>query len=139
MADKCHATSRATRVLYTTAHVRLARARACTTVVLLFYTTCIRLHLEYACQLWDPYTSKSWLSLEAVQKFASKVCLKMWDLDYNTMLQLLNLPPLSVRREYLKLTAMYMAIHTTLPYLPTIPNFPGIYRNLGVTPDIPGI
>ena len=51
--------------------------------------------------------SKSWLSLEAVQKFACKVCLKMWDLDYNTMLQLLNLPPLSVRREYLKLTAMY--------------------------------
>ena len=73
----------------------------------------------YACQLWDPYTSKSWLSLEAVQKFACKVCLKMWDLDYNTMLQLLNLPPLSVRREYLKITAMYtiifkMAIHTTL-------------------------
>ena len=75
--------------------------------LLLFYTTCIRPHLEYACQLWDPYTSKNWLSLEAVQKFACKVCLKMWDLDYNTMLQLLNLPPLSVRREYLKLTAMY--------------------------------
>ena len=80
---------------------------ATTNTLLLFYTTCIRPHLEYACQLWDPYTSKSWLSLEAVQKFACKVCLKMWDLDYNTMLQLLNLPPLSVRREYLKLTAMY--------------------------------
>ena len=78
-----------------------------TNTLLLFYTTCIRPHLEYACQLWDPYTSKNWLSLEAVQKFACKVCLKMWDLDYNTMLQLLNLPPLSVRREYLKLTAMY--------------------------------
>ena len=41
------------------------------------------------------------------RKNACKVCLKMWDLDYNTMLQLLNLSPLSVRREYLKLTAMY--------------------------------
>ncbi len=30
--------------------------------------------------------------------------------DYN-MLQLLNLPPLSVRREYLKLTAMYNIVN----------------------------
>ena len=46
-------------------------------------------------------------SLEAVQKFACKVCLKQWDLDYDSMLQLLNLPRLSVRRKYLKLTTMY--------------------------------
>ena len=30
MADRCHATLRATRVLYSTAHVSLARARVCT-------------------------------------------------------------------------------------------------------------
>ena len=30
------------------------------------------------------------------------------------MLQLLNLPPLSVRREYLKLTAMYNILNGTL-------------------------
>ena len=89
-----------------------------TNTLLLFYTTCIRPHLEYACQLWDPYTSKSWLSLEAVQKFACKVCLKMWDLDYNNMLQLLNLPPLSVRREYLKLTAIYVQYSKWLFILP---------------------
>ena len=89
-----------------------------TNTLLLFYTTCIRPHLEYACQLWDPYTSKNWLSLEAVQKFACKVCLKMWDLDYNTMLQLLNLPPLSVRREYLKLTAMYNILNGYIFILP---------------------
>ena len=48
-------------------------------------------------------------SLETVQKFACKlVCLKQWDLDYAiNMLQLLNLPRLSVRRKYLKLTTMY--------------------------------
>ena len=39
-------------------------------------------------------------SLEAV---ACKVCLKQWDLDYESMLQLLDLPYLSVRRKYLKL------------------------------------
>ena len=34
------------------------------------YVTCIRPHLEYACQLWDPYTSESINILEGVQKFA---------------------------------------------------------------------
>ena len=46
-------------------------------------------------------------SLEAVQKFDCKVCLKQWDLNYDSMLQLLNLPHLSVRHKYLKLTTMY--------------------------------
>ena len=46
-------------------------------------------------------------SLEAVQQFASKVCPKQWVLDYESMLQLLNLPCLSVRYKYLKLTTMY--------------------------------
>ncbi len=56
-----------------------------TNTLLLIYTTCIHPHLEYSCQLWDPFTSKGRQSLEAVQKCACKVCLKMWDLDYNTM------------------------------------------------------
>ena len=64
--------------------------------LLLIYHTCIRPHLEYACQLWDPFLNKGMQSLEAVQKFACKVCLKQWDLDYDSMLQLLNLPRLSV-------------------------------------------
>ena len=55
----------------------------------------------------DPFLNKGMQSLEAVQKFACKVCLKQWELDYDSMLQLLNLPRLSVRREYLKLTTMY--------------------------------
>ena len=77
--------------------------------LLLIYQTCIRPHLEYmyACQLWDPFLNKGMQSLEAVQKFACKVCLKRWDLDYDSILQLLNLPRLLVRREYLKLTTMY--------------------------------
>ena len=75
--------------------------------LLLIYQTCIKPHLEYACQLWDPFLNKGMQSLETVQKFACKVCLKQWDLDYDSMLQLLNLPRLSVRREYLKLTTMY--------------------------------
>ena len=36
--------------------------------LLLIYCTCIRPHLEYACQLWDPFSNKGMQSLEAVQK-----------------------------------------------------------------------
>ena len=41
-------------------------------------------------------------SLEFMQKIACKVRLKQWDQDYNSMLQLLDIPPLSTRRKYLK-------------------------------------
>ena len=59
------------------------------------HLTCIGPHLEYASQSWDPYTSQGIRSLESIQKLACKVCLKQWDLDYNSMLQLLDIPPLS--------------------------------------------
>ena len=34
-------------------------------------------------------------ALESVQKFACKVCLKRWDMDYKSMLQQLELTSLS--------------------------------------------
>ena len=68
-------------------------AWADTSTMLRIYVTCIRPHLEYACQLWDPYT------LESVQKFACKVCLKQWDMNYESMLEQLDLTPLSQRRK----------------------------------------
>ena len=52
-----------------------------TPILLLIYLTCIRPHLEYACQLWDPSMNKNRHLLEDVQKFACRVCLKRWDLD----------------------------------------------------------
>ena len=38
-------------------------------------------HLEYADQIWDPYTAKDCELLESVQRFAGRVCLISWDLD----------------------------------------------------------
>ena len=78
-----------------------------TSVLRCIYLTCIRPHLEYACQLWDPHTQNGVNILESVQKFACKVCLKQWDLDYDLMLAQLNIPKLVMRRKYLKLTTMY--------------------------------
>jgi len=94
-----------------------AKARKCigmllyswadTSTLFLIYTTCIHPHLQYTCQLWDHFASKGGQSLEAVQECICKVCLKMWDLDYNTMLQLLNLPQLSVHCDYRKVITVY--------------------------------
>jgi len=56
-----------------------------TNTLLAIYCTCIRPHLEYAWQLWDPFTNKGLQSLEAIQKLACKVCLKQWDLEYHTL------------------------------------------------------
>ena len=62
-----------------------------TTTLLTLYIACIRPHLEYACTLWDPYTCKETHMIESVQKFACKVCLKCWDLNYDAMLHLLGI------------------------------------------------
>ena len=45
------------------------------------YLTCIRPHLEYAAQLWDPCNKKDIEALESVQKFACKACLMIWDMS----------------------------------------------------------
>ena len=74
------------------------------------YITCIRPHLEYAVQLWDPYIMKDNRMLESVQKFACKVCLKCWDMDYDNMLHC-HLPRLSEWRQYLKLLTMYNIVN----------------------------
>ena len=47
-----------------------------TSVLRSIYITCIRPHLEYAAQLWDPHVKRDIQMLESVQKFACKVCLK---------------------------------------------------------------
>ena len=84
------------------------------------YLVCIRPHLEYACQLWDPYLTGDINMLESVQKFACRVCLKRWDLDYYNMLLLLDIPPLSTRRKYLKLTVMYNIVKNNYHFPPDI-------------------
>ena len=38
------------------------------------YTSLVRPHLEYACQVWDPYTERNIDHLEKVQKYALRIC-----------------------------------------------------------------
>ena len=65
---------------------------------------------------WGWEGLKFWVSLTCTRVYSFystnsvRFCaslFKQWDLDYDSMLQLLNLPRLSVHRKYLKLTTMY--------------------------------
>ena len=75
------------------------------------YSVLVRPHLEYAAPIWDPHFIKDTNKLESVQRFALKMCLKRWDLGYQDLLDLSQLPTLENRRLYLKLCTLYKIIH----------------------------
>ena len=81
------------------------------------YLSLVRPHLEYAVQLWDPYMQNDIDKLESVQKFALKLVTHQWDANYNSMLEVTDIPRLSERRLHLKLAQVYKIIHN-LCYFP---------------------
>ena len=85
--------------------------------LLQLYLSLICPHLEYATQVWSPHQLKDIQKLEAVQKFALKVCLKKWDSSYSELLDLSGIPKLADRRKLLCLTYFYKAVngHVILP------------------------
>ena len=58
--------------------------------LLKLYISLIRPLLEYACQVWNPYLTKNIEKLEKVQRFALRLCVKQWDLDYPSLLSSLT-------------------------------------------------
>ena len=75
--------------------------------LLKLYTSFIRSHLEYACTAWDPFLKKYITLLEDVQKFVLKICIKVWDHDYDTLLLESCLPSLAHRIQQAKLHSLY--------------------------------
>jgi hypothetical protein len=67
--------------------------------------------------VWSPHLLKDIQKLEAVQKFALKVCLKRWDSGYSELLDVSGLPKLADRRKCLCLMYFFKAVndHITLP------------------------
>ena len=66
--------------------------------LLKLYLTKIRPHLEYASPVWDPFRKGEIEELESVQKFALRMCLKSWSMDYKELLEIAQIPSLSSRR-----------------------------------------
>ena len=82
------------------------------------YISLVRPHLEYACHVWAPHTSKDINSLESVQKFACKMISCRWSgASYEELLTITNLPALEKRRLELKLCHLFKIVHNMI-YFP---------------------
>ena len=82
------------------------------------YTSLVRPHLEYACQVWDPHNQKNIEQLERIQKYALRICTGQWNTRYNDLLDVFKLPRLSNRREYLRIVTLFQ-FHNNNFYLPS--------------------
>jgi len=58
--------------------------------------------------------------LEKTQKFATKVCTKLWDWSYHELVAKLHLPTLTQCRLHIDLCLMYKIIHGLMYFPPDI-------------------
>ena len=93
------------------------------------YLSMVRPHLEYACQVWDPYLIRDKRNLESVQKFGLKLASRQWDAGYNELLDLFNLPTLEERRIHLKLGLLFKIVHNLCYF----PHTPSLRKNVGIS------
>ena len=76
--------------------------------VLKLYIAVVRPHLEYAAQVWKSHLAKDILSLERVQKFGLRICLRNYHTSYEYLLDFFKIPSLKNRRIFLSLCSFYL-------------------------------
>ena len=59
------------------------------------YLSLVRPHLEYSCQLWDPYIQQDINRLESIQKFALKLISHRWESGYEELISFFILEEVS--------------------------------------------
>ena len=84
--------------------------------LLQLYIYLIRPCLEYACVVWNPHLNKDIEKLEKIQKFALRLCIKQWDMEYTTLRSTCNLPTLRTRRKYFILCTMYKIVNHLMDF-----------------------
>ena len=92
--------------------------------LLQLYQSLVRPHIEYASEVWDPFTNKNQKKLEDIQKFACKIATARWDTGYQELLELTGIPSLATRRLHLKLSTLYKIVYA-LCYFPGDTFIPG--------------
>ena len=75
------------------------------------YKQYVRCHLEYASQVWNPWTLNEIEKLEQVQKRAVNMVQGLKDLDYHEKLKRLKLEPLAIRRKKADLVLTYKILN----------------------------
>ena len=86
------------------------------------YLSLVRSVLEYGATLWDPYLQKDINKLEQVQRkatrFVSGDYMSRTPGSMQKLLRKLNLPPLQVRRQQLRLTFLFEVVEGLVPVMP---------------------
>ena len=78
------------------------------------YFALVRPHLEFACAVWDPYTTSDIQKLEGIQRRAARFVAKDYRRTEGTVtniLQELQWPSLEQRRQQIRLSIMYKIHH----------------------------
>ena len=99
----------------------------------ILYITLIRSQLTYCSQLWNPYLIKDTITLEKIQRQATKFILKDYDTDYRTRLLKLDLLPLMYTLDFYDIMFFIKALKQPSNHF-------NIYDHVSLalqTPDLP--
>jgi hypothetical protein len=80
----------------------------------LLYLSLVRSHLLYCSQIWSPLMRRDVLSMESVQRSASKYLTNYQDISYVERLKILGLIPLSYLRDLHTLLLFFNILHNRL-------------------------
>ena len=75
------------------------------------YKSMVRPHIEYATQVWSPQYKKDKITLENVQRRATRLVKCIKHLPYSERLKILGLPTLEYRRERADMIQVYKILH----------------------------
>ena len=82
-----------------------------TEMLLNLYKSMVRPHIEYATQVWSPQYKKDKITLENVQRRATRLVKCIKHLPYSEDLKVLGLPTLEYRRERVDMIQVYKNLH----------------------------
>ena len=77
----------------------------------ILYKALVKTHLEYANQAWNPYLKKDKITIENVQRRATKLIPGIRKYSYSKRLQILKLPTLEYRRKRGRMSEVFKILN----------------------------